>query len=228
MHIHKIAAAAGAFAVVSVLSACSASSDVEAPAEPRPSASVAATPVPTADDTTPSAVKDDGPCDLVDTRTIADLVDREIGSPRETVVGALPLCQWHDDDVSLQVAQVPAVEWAVSLPVIIEQVRQGDLMDEATLARFDEAAELIESGEVDPAAACDVFSVMTEISGHEPGTDRSVALVPDAQGPQAISGQACVDGVYSSVLLVAPGLSVDSPKISAVDVALHRLIAAGV
>lgn len=231
VHIHKIAAAAGVLAVVSVLSACAAPSDVEDVVEPGSSASVAATPAPAAADPAEedeAEAEDGGPCDLVDAETVSELAEREIDTPRETVVGALPACQWHGADVSLQVAQVPAVDWAVSLPAIIAQVRQSDGVDDATLARFDEAEELIESGAVDPAAACDMFSMMTEISGHEPGTDRSINLVPDAQAPQAISGQACVDGVYSSVLFVAPGLSADSPKVSAVDVVLNKVIAAGV
>ena len=73
-----------------------------------------------------------------------------------------------------------------------------------------------------------MFSVMSELSGSEPGTDRVVNLLPDGQAPQAISGQACVDGVYSSVLLVAPGLSKESEKVSTIGVALNRLVAAGI
>ncbi|MGW2093920.1 hypothetical protein [Promicromonospora sukumoe] len=199
VHIHKLAVAVGVLVVVSVLGACSA------PAE-----------------------AGGGPCDLVDAATVTDLAGREIGAPREAVVGTVPVCQWHDGDVTVQVSQVAAAEWVVALPAIVEQIRQGDVMDEAALARVEKAAKLVESGKVDPAAACDMFSLLLELSGEEPGADRTVTLIPNAQAPRAISGQSCVDGVHSSVLLAAPGLSADSPKISTVDVALNELTAAGV
>ena len=130
--------------------------------------------------------------------------------------------------MKVQVIQAPAVEWAVSLPAVLEEIKGAQSLGGENLARIDEGIELIESGAVDPAAACDMFSVMSEISGSAPGTDRLVNLLPDGQAPQAISGQACVDGVYSSVLLIAPELSTESEKVSAIGVALNRLIAAGI
>ena len=218
MRIPTVVSSAVALALFPLLGGCTAPPDTGDAASPTASASGATA-------TTPD---DDGSCGVLDAETITELAGGPMTEHQETAVGAVPACQWQNGDMKVQVIQAPAVEWAVALPAVLEEIKQAPGLGEENLARIDEGIELIESGAVDPAAACDMFSVMSELSGSEPGTDRVVNLLPDGQAPQAISGQACVDGVYSSVLLVAPGLSKESEKVSTIGVALNRLVAAGI
>jgi hypothetical protein len=219
VRIHTFMSGAIALALVPLLSACSPESDLRDVASPAASTSEMAE---------PAGAGDGGPCDVLDAEAVADLAGGPITAHSDAVVGALPACQWQDGDLRVQVIQVPAGEWAVSMPALLDQMRESGGLDETNLARIDEAIELIESGVVAPAAACAMFSTMAEIAGHETGTDRLVNLVPNAEEPQALSGQACFDGVYTSVLLVSPGLSKESKKVSEMTVVLNKLMAAGV
>lgn len=129
----------------------------------------------------------------------------------------------------MQVVSVPATVWAEQLPVILEQVQaSGALADPGNRRKLRAARRLLDSGRGSSQRPCDIFATLLEIQGHPSGTSRTVNVIPTRQQPQAISGQDCSRGRYTSVLLVAPDLSGSDGEISRTLTALIRAHERGV
>jgi hypothetical protein len=166
----------------------------------------APTPSPTA--TSDSAAS--GACDLLSDDQVADLAGTELSEVHETqIVGALPACVWGSlNDVGVQAGVMEAGQWAHALPDAVDQFVASGIADEKNLRKLRAAADLIESGrEIPDEQACALFSDLVELNGMRAGSDLSVAFVPNAASPQAVTAQVCRDGTYATVLVVRPDLT---------------------
>lgn len=70
-----------------------------------------------------------------------------------------------------------------------------------------------------------MFEEILDIQGVGGSGWRTIRLLPTAQEPLAISGQACSSGLYTSVLLVSPDLNGDRDEVMQMAAALmsaHR------
>jgi hypothetical protein len=170
-------------------------------------------------------VNEADPCDLL----TADAAEALAGEPMVERMAAdlegVPACQMSGDTRGVQVAQVPATEWAASVPEIIDVARSSGEFGGANQTHLDEVAARLAEGELDGLAACEVFSTMLEIAGEAPGQSRTVRYVPDGVAPQGISAQSCVDGTYTSLLLVGPDIVVSEDITAAIE-ATHDLVGA--
>lgn len=180
---------------------------------------------------TPSTPADpaDSPCALLDEATLESLIGSAPNGGEVTVPGSdLRVCQFGDITVrGVQVAQVPAGDWAHSLPAMVDGLRalpEGTL-DPTVMKQLEDASEAVAAGADIPAAeACDYFSRLLEVQGQDPGTTRSVSYYPDMENAIAVTGQQCVDGTYTSVLVGRDDLA-DDPAI--VDQVLTVLVQIG-
>ncbi|MFJ4108930.1 hypothetical protein [Oerskovia enterophila] len=165
-------------------------------------------------------------CDLLGAEQVTALAGRALDGPRSvTVAGAdgMPACLWGDfEATAVQVARVPAEDWAQQLPAALEQAEASGMLDDAENTRkIREASELISAGgRLDAGQACAMFSTMLEISGTEAGLSTTINLVPTQEAPQAISAQSCNVGVFSSVLVVKDGITGSDEEIATVGQAL--------
>ena len=143
-------------------------------------------------------------CDLLETAEAEELLGEPVGDGKPGLTGGTPNCQWAAaNDHWLQVITVDASTWAQSLPEILRQVEaSGQFDDPANLQKLQQAAALIEDGEVlDPTEACSLFSEMLELQGQPPGSSMIVTVIPTRAQRQGVSGQMCSDGRFTSVLL---------------------------
>ncbi|KQY56398.1 MULTISPECIES: hypothetical protein [unclassified Nocardioides] len=137
---------------------------------------------------------------------------RAIATPDEvrllTVAGS-PTCvaRLSGDLSQLNVSITPADVWARTVKVAIRQVIDQGLLDDAeNQAKLQEGLDLLESGDgLDPDQACDLFTTMVvDIQGRPEGSNNVVNVVPSPDEPLSINAQACSDGVYTSVSVIAP------------------------
>ena len=226
--------------VVGVLAALSAgcagsgqsSGDDADPASPSSSSSEQSSdPAPDPTSTPSSTAAASGTCALLDPATIQELSDEQLEGQESTVAGSdLPACVYGRlDGVGVQVAQVPASEWARALPALAEQLKAAGALGDPDIRRqLDEAAQLIESGRTIPSErACGLFTDMVELLGGVPaGSDYAITYIPNDQDPQAASGQACVDGTFTTVGVGRPDLKVGAELEATLEAALQEALAA--
>ena len=173
----------------------------------------------------PKAPEAPGPCGLVDSEAVAELAGSPLENRQLVQVGRLlPACQWGTDDLGVQVAQVPANQWARTVPSLIDQMRSSGKLGAENQRKLDEAAEMLASEDLGTSTACEVFSLMTELSVHEPDLTSIVNYVPTQDDPKAVTAQACVDGVYSSIMLIDADLTADVATTTAAETALGALV----
>lgn len=170
-----------------------------------------------------------GPCALLDAATIRELAGEELEGQEATVAGSdRPACMYGRlDGVGVQVAQVPASDWARALPAIADQLEAMDAFGDPGIRRqLVEAARLIERGRTIPSErACGLFTDMLELqSGLHAGSDYVITYIPSDQDPQAASGQACVDDTFTSVSVGQPDLQVGAELEAAVEAALQEAL----
>jgi hypothetical protein len=199
------------------------------PGDGAPGGSAVAAPTPVAVEATP-----DGPtaCDLLGADQVLALAGRDLGAPHEANVAGddgFPACVWGEDgSATVQVTRVPAVDWAQRLPAMLEQLEATGVVDDAENSRkIREASELVGSGQqVEAGQACDLFSTMLEFGGVGPGQTWTVNIVPNLEAPEALTGQSCADGVFSSVLVMRDGITGAAEEIAAVQEALTAVAGA--
>lgn len=189
--------AAAALLGLVLLSACSGGQDeAEAPTSPQPSA--------------------EGPsvaCGLLDGEQREDLTGRPVDTVTDPARAALGLqCRWAEGTTFIEVSSLDAGSWARSLPDLIEGLTgSGRDVDEDEQARLDEIVDLVEGREsLSADDACDLFpTIAAAVAGEE--ADDFVLFVPirSNSGESAIGVQAqtCTDGVFSSVVFAAPGVT---------------------
>lgn len=171
-------------------------------------------------------------CDLIDADQVTALAGQALDGPYEAAIAGsdLPACVWGDPAAgpSVQVSRFPAQDWAVQLPEILQQLESTGMLDDAENTRkIREASELVGSGtELAEGQACDLFSTMLEITGAEPGQSATVNIVPNRENPQALTGQSCSEGVFSSVLVIRDGIAGVVEEVAVVEQALATVTSA--
>jgi hypothetical protein len=218
-------AAVGVAALLSIvaLSGCSPTDATDPAPSPSPSTSAAASP-----SAAPSDAAADAPCDLLDDATVAELIGEASEGTEVVVPGSeIPACQYGDlASVGLQVAQVPAADWARSLPSIVQTILDlpEGVLDDDLRAQLEDAAAAVEEGaEIEPAEACGYFSRLLEVAGQEPGTTRTVNYLPDQASAVAITGQQCESGTFSSLVVAREGIPDDELLVDQVSDLLSQL-----
>lgn len=175
----------------------------------------------------PTASAEAESCDLLDDEQVTELAGEDLGAGREaSIAGQLPVCQWGDlSGVGVQAGVVDASDWARSLPDVVEQLEASGIVDdEMNTQRLEDAAGLVASGDTIPAdQACELFGDLAEIGGQGADAEVTVSLVPSSADPQAITAQACRDGVYTTVLVTRPGLTDTAADVGPVQRALDSL-----
>lgn len=156
----------------------------------------------------------DAPCELLDAAAVSRLVGTELSKRTEHSVGKMPACVWGSlHGPGVQVASVPAEVWGATVPDLLDQMLEsGSPLVDATMAtKLREAQEMVRQGELLGAeASCEIFSTMAELNGTAPGSDYTLSYIPDLDEPIAVSGQACTDGRYLSVLVVPSQVEVSA------------------
>jgi hypothetical protein len=207
---------------IAALSGCSPADGTDPAPSPSPSASAAASPsAEPSDDAAP-------PCDLLDDATVAELIGEASDGTEVVVPGSeIPACQYGDlASVGLQVARVPAADWARSLPSIVQTMLDlpEGVLDDDLRAQLEDAAAAVEEGtEIEPAEACGYFSRLLEVAGQEPRTTRTVNYLPDQASAVAITGQQCESGTFASVVVARDGIPDDELIVGQVSDLLSQL-----
>jgi hypothetical protein len=191
--------------VVTVLTGCGSGDDQVPEAESSPPSSPSSTPT-----SSPTGVPAVDPCGLLTDGDVEQLAGERLPHGRATLIGGqLPVCVWGSlDDVGVQAGMTEASRWARSLPGIVASLKAAGTLDAQNLRKLAGAADLVESGATIPSGeACELFSALVEVNGLPPGSSWTVNLVPTAQEPRAITGQACRNGTYATALVVRPDLT---------------------
>jgi hypothetical protein len=170
----------------------------------------------------------ESPCGLLGDAEIQALAGTPLEETAETTIaGELPICVWGSlNDVGVHAGLVKASTWARALPEAVEQAQASGLLDdESNSTKLQEAADLIRSGSTIPAEeACGLFGDLVQLNGLPEGADSTVNILPTRDDPQAISGQACRDGSYATVVLVRPDLSGSRAELRRVEAAMEAVI----
>lgn len=122
-------------------------------------------------------------------------------------------CQWTAANGRfVQAIGTPSPYWAQSLPDALRAVEaSGQFTDPKDLKKLHRGAELIQAGQdLDPIEACSLFSKMLELQGQPEGTPWVVLVAPTRENPQAVTGQMCSEGKFTSVM-VADGSGLEGP-----------------
>ena len=171
----------------------------------------ATSPSPTA--STTSSAKAVDSCDLLSEAELAALAGEGVSEAHPGLTGGLANCQWATADGGyVQTAAATAPEWAQSLPEMFRAIEaSGRFTDAENLRKLREGARLVQAGKVlSPVAACALFSEMLELQGQPAGTTSIVNVVPSREDPQAITGQMCSGGRFTSVM-IASQTGLDEP-----------------
>lgn len=194
-----------------VLVAACSSTDAQPRSEsPTPNAT---SPSPTA--STPSSANAVDSCDLLSEAELTALAGEGEGvsEAHPGLTGGLANCQWATADGGyVQTAAATAPEWAQSLPEIFRTIEaSGTFTDAENLRKLREGAKLVQAGKaLSPVEACGLFSEMLELQGQPPDTTSIVNVVPSREDPQAITGQMCSGGRFTSVM-IASQTGLDEP-----------------
>ncbi|WP_154792181.1 hypothetical protein [Occultella kanbiaonis] len=169
------------------------------------------------------------PCAQPDAEVIAALAGVEL-EPHLHEVSGVPACVWGNlNGTGVQVILVGAERWATQLPAIFEQLlaqpQLAETLSEDELANIEDITAAIEAGEeIDSTRACEMFSLMLVADGQPEGENFTVKIVPSAADPQAITAQGCIEGTFSSVLLVKPDLTGGADEVEQVGDAVMSLL----
>ncbi|MFC7404218.1 hypothetical protein [Georgenia alba] len=170
-----------------------------------------------------------GACALLSAAEVEQLLGGPGSVPTPGQSAGVPNCRWSGaDGRTLQTIAGGATEWARGLPELVRAIEASGAvdLDAEEVEALRRGVEMVEAGQdIEAGAACDLFSEMLRVQGEEPGTQRVVALYPNADAPLAVSGQACTDGRFTSVVLLDEGGWEEPPPLELVDAALgsaHR------
>ena len=150
-------------------------------------------------------------CMVVDNVVVEDLAQSQVASASASLDSGFPLCRYDmASSATVQVASVPAADWAGALPDLASQIENSVLFEvPENQEKLAQANGLLAAGGDDAGqGACELFSLLVELQGLAPGLDQVVDLIPDASAPVGISAQRCADGIYTSVQLETTGLIV--------------------
>lgn len=164
-------------------------------------------------------------CDLLSDDDLVALAGKDLGEAEPGEVTGLPTCRWGSPaDLGVQVIDVPVADWVANLGPALDGLEQELGADPQNDRKIEEARRLLESGEVDDATGCELFSLFVEIQGLGPGRDRVVNVIPSREAPEAVTAQACGSGRFSSVLLQGAAVTGSDAQVDQVEVALEAVL----
>lgn len=165
-------------------------------------------------------------CSLLSTDDVVALAGEDLGDPEPGEATGLPACRWGSPaGIGVQVIDVPVADWVANLEPALEEIAASDLGDDpATAAKLEEAGDLLASGDVDDVEGCELFALFLEIQGLAPGQSRTVNVIPDQQSPEAVSGQSCADGRFTSVLIQGSQVTGSADEVDRVEAALDAVL----
>ena len=172
-------------------------------------------------------------CSLLSSADRQELTGQEVDTISDRARAAIGLqCRWADADTFVEASSLPAADWAMSLPGLIDGLRgSGQDLSAADDARLDKIAAAVEGSEdLTAEEACQLFPTIAEVTGAEPGSDDLVVFVP-VGGELGVQAQTCTEGVFSSVVFSTPGLTesdaVEQRARAALETAHDRAIDSG-
>lgn len=174
----------------------------------------------------PTSAASASSCGLLDAATVEDLAGKTLeGSPTAIAGTEMQACKYGNlADIGVQVAKVPAIEWAQSLPAAVAALKKMPNVDAGNLQKLEDASALIEKGEtIESKDACTYFSTMLELQKQEPGSTRIVNYFPNATAPQTINGQQCIADTFSSVSVGRPDIATTPDLLERVVTVLDQL-----
>lgn len=168
------------------------------------------------------------PCTLLDAATVEGLAGEALEGSESTITGTeVPACKYGNvSEVGIQVAQVPANEWATALPAAVDALRKmpAGAVDADVVKQLEDAAKLVDEGKTIPAdEACDYFSTLLEVQNQPPGSTKSVTLFPSARAPKTINGQQCIDNTYTTVTVGRPDIAATPDLKTKIETILDQL-----
>ncbi|MFH5226999.1 hypothetical protein [Antrihabitans spumae] len=168
------------------------------------------------------------PCSLLDAAAIEDLAGTALEGSANTINGTdLAACRYGNlSEVGIQVARVPANEWATALPAAVDALKKmpAGAIPPGVVTQLEDAAKLIDEGKSIPAdEACDYFSTLLEVQNQPPGSTKSVTLYPSARAPKTINGQQCVDNTYTTITVGRPDIATTPDLKTKVETILDQL-----
>lgn len=192
---HSVMRAAVAFVSAGLL-AVGCSSGSSDSSSPSPQKTESAT-------TQPTATAGMDSCDLLSAEELATFAGSPVGQARPELVGGLPACQWPTDAGFVQVGSLSAEDWAQGLPELVRTMNDAGLALDADDERaLQEIRETIEAGrDLTATEACSAFSKMLELQGEPAGTTSTIRVWPSESDPQAMSGQMCSAGRFTTVTI---------------------------
>jgi len=146
------------------------------------------------------------PCDLLSTTELRSLAGDAVGASTPGLVAGIPSCKWATAGGGfVQTTGSTASDWAKSIPDALRAIEaSGQFNDADNLGKIRQGAALIEAGgDLSPARSCALFSEMLELQGKPPGSQWIVTVVPTRTNPQAVTGQMCSEGTFTSVMVAA-------------------------
>lgn len=147
--------------------------------------------------------------------------------PIATRVAQLDACRWDlEMGEWVQVVDVPAAEWAAQLPAALEQAKAAGQLDKAALATLEKSIKEIGPGRQPTGKqACAMFSTWAvKLQGAPKGSDVVLSFIPAPPStPQAVNAQRCVNGRYSSAMLVESNLQGSEAELERARTALAAL-----
>ena len=166
-------------------------------------------------------------CALLSTDDVVALAGEDLGEPEPGEATGLPACRWGSPaGIGVQVIDVPVADWVANLEPALDQIEAGGLADDPeTAAKLQEARALLASDDVDDVEGCELFALFLEIQGLAPDQSRTVNVIPDQQAPEAVSGQSCADGRFTSVLIQGSQVTGSAAEVDRVEAALDAVIA---
>ena len=224
----------GSVAAVILLAGCNSETSDEGltPPEPEASSEPAAEPTPSASSSPEESPTGNSvvgaPCSLLDEASLTALIGTAPPGKEVLVTGStLPACHFGDLNVlGVQVIQVPAAEWASALPTIVESIKAlpAGAVDENVLQQLEDGSQLLAAGsEFSAEESCDYFSLMVEAQGAPVGSTQIVTFFPDQEDPIAVTGQRCISGQFTSLLVSRPDIVVDQGTYDQVVEALGQI-----
>jgi hypothetical protein len=200
-----------AFVVGWSLAAC-APSDGRDGSPPSPSTSATLSPASTTSPSVSSSLADSpSSCD----DAFHDAAETLAGSPLGpadvapfSLLVPLSTCVWQAEgvDVVVSARSFAASQWAEALPEVIRTVLRSGVHG-ADRAALESALEKIDGGNLDDAAACELFATLEVVETGAPrGLTRVIDYVPSRTKADQVHLEECRDGRYRSIQLVAPDL----------------------
>lgn len=162
-------------------------------------------------------------CALLSDDDLSRLTGARVRGPGSAMENDMdvPGCRYGDvEEAIVQVRSAPASTWARSLPTALEAFAETPYAEQFA-DEIETATALVEEGTDIPAdLACDLFGAFQAARGSDPETDRTISIIPTAEAPEALSGQMCADGRFTSVVTAWPGLAGSEDELVNVEAAL--------